>query len=146
MACAAAAMGLGERRSRTGRDLDSVAVAALTAELAAALAAEPRYRRLNITPPLANEPATTAEQVAGTGLGTLLPLGLHLVSPVLTRRRSRLLSGAAFLAILGGSLAMRCGIMAADNRSALRPDVSLRFAQPAKGRGEVSSRPSRRIG
>jgi len=131
MACAAAAMGWRERRSRTGRDLDSVVVAALTAELAAVLAAEPRYRRVGIIPALDNEPAIKVEQVAGTGLGTLLPLGLHVVSLVFARRRSRLLSGAASLAILGGSLAMRCAIMAAGNRSARRPGVNLRFTQAA---------------
>lgn len=126
-------MGLGEQRSRTGRDLDSVAVAALTAELAAVLAAEPQYWRLGITPALDNEPAIMLEQFAGTGCGTLLPCGCHFVALLFTRRRSRLLSAAASLAILGGSLAMRSGIMAAGNRSASRPDVSLRFTQPVEG-------------
>jgi formate-dependent nitrite reductase membrane component NrfD len=129
IASAAAAMGLGEQRSRTGRDLDSVAVAALAAELAAVLAAEQQYRRADVTPAPEGDPGTAVEQFAGTGLGTLLPLGLHVVSLLFTRRRSRLLSGAASLAILGGSLAMRCGIMAAGNESARRPDISLGFTR-----------------
>jgi formate-dependent nitrite reductase membrane component NrfD len=131
IASAAAAMGLRERRSLTGRDLDSVAIAALTAEFAAILAADHDCSRAGVTSALPPSPGTVTEQYAGTGLGTALPLGLHIASLLLTRRRSRLLSGAASLAILGGSLAMRCGVMAAGNASARRPGTSLRFARPA---------------
>src|SRR4051812_3833566 len=47
MASAAAAMALFERNARVGRDLDSVAVAALAVELAATLASRDSYRRLD---------------------------------------------------------------------------------------------------
>lgn len=124
VATAAAAMGLGERRSRTGRDLDSVAVAALAAELAATLAADQQYRRAGVLPATHD----VADQVGELGLAILLPLGLQTLSLIFTRGRSRLLSGAAALAILGGSLAMRCSVMTAGDQSAERPDISLRFA------------------
>ena len=107
------------------------AIAALTAEFAAILAADHDCSRAGVTSALPPSPGTVTEQYAGTGLGTALPLGLHIASLLLTRRRSRLLSGAASLAILGGSLAMRCGVMAAGNASARRPGTSLRFARPA---------------
>jgi hypothetical protein len=128
VAGAAAAMALGERRSSIGRDLDSVAVAALAAELAAVLAADKEYRDTGVAAAL-DGPAGVVERFAGTGLGTLFPLGLHLVSQLFTRRQSRLLSGAASLAILGGSLAMRCSVIAAGDESARRPEISLRFTR-----------------
>jgi protein NrfD len=118
LASAAAAMGLREKSTRVGRDLDSIAVAALALELAATLASEDSYRRLD------------SEPLTGDSLGTVLPLGLLMGSLILTPRRSRLLTGAASLAILAGSLAMRLGVMAEGDRSARRPEVSMRFAQP----------------
>ena len=108
VATAAAAMGWGERRSRTGRDLDSVAVAALATELAATLAAEERYRSTGVASVLAS-PAGMLDQFGGTGLGTLAPLALHAASLLFTRRRSRVLAGAASVAILGGSPGDRAG-------------------------------------
>ena len=71
-----------------------------------------------------------ADRLAGTGFGVVLPLGLFLASLLLTRRRSRTLTTAASLAVLGGSLAMRIGVMAAGDESARRPEISMGFAQP----------------
>lgn len=127
MAAAAAAIGWGERRSRIGRDLDSIAVAALATELAATLAAETRYQALGVAPALRST-GGAVDQIGGTGVGAVLPLALHMVSLLVTRRRSRVLAGAASAAILAGSLAMRWGVMAAGDESAQRPDISLRFA------------------
>ncbi len=129
VAAAAAAMSLGEGRSRIGRDLDSIAVAALAMELAATLAPEQRYREAGVDRALASQ-AGVMEQVGGTGLGVVAPLGLLLGSLLLTRRRSPMLSGLAALAVLGGSLAMRIGVMGAGDESARRPEISMGFAQP----------------
>ena len=129
VACGAAALGLGERRSRIGRDLDSIAVAALAAELAATLASETRYHETGVAAAL-NSPGGKAEQIGGTVLGTVLPLGLFVTSLLLTRGRSRTLTTAASLAVLGGGLAMRIGVMSAGDESASRPEISMRFAQP----------------
>jgi protein NrfD len=118
VASAAAAMGLGERNARVGRDLDSVAVAALAVELAATLASADSYRRLD------------SDAMAGETLGAALPLGLLLGSLVLARGRFRWLSNAASLAVLAGSFAMRVRVLAEGDRSACRPDVTMRFAQP----------------
>ena len=71
-----------------------------------------------------------AEQGASTGFGVVLPLGLYMASLLLTRRRSRTLTTAASLAVLGGSLAMRIWVMAAGDESARRPEISMGFAQP----------------
>lgn len=129
VACGAAALGLGEKRSRIGRDLDSIAVAALATELAATLASEERYKKTGVDRALDSVPGK-AEQLAGTGFGVMLPLGLYLTSLMLTRRRSRTLTTAASLAVLGGGLAMRIGMMAAGDESARRPEISMGFAQP----------------
>ena len=118
VASAAAALGLGERSTHVGRDLDSVAVAALAVELAATLASADSYRRLD------------SDAMAGETLGAALPLGMLLGSLVLTRGRFRLLSNAASLAVLAGSFAMRVRVLAEGDRSARRPDVTMRFAQP----------------
>ncbi|HET8995217.1 MAG TPA: NrfD/PsrC family molybdoenzyme membrane anchor subunit [Acetobacteraceae bacterium] len=129
IASGAAALGLGERRSRIGRDLDSIAIAALATELAATLASEERYRRTGVDRALHSTPGVL-DQLGGTGIGVLLPLGLYAASLLLTRRRSRTLTTAASLAVLGGSLAMRIGVMAAGDESARRPEISMGFAQP----------------
>ena len=121
VATAAAAIGLGEGRSRLGRDLDAVAVAALAAELAATLSAEEQSRRAGVG--VASESATTS-------VGTILPLGLLLASLLFTRRRSRVLTTAASLATLAGSLAMRIEVMNQGDASAQRPEISMRFTQP----------------
>jgi formate-dependent nitrite reductase membrane component NrfD len=132
IAGAAAAMGMGSRRTRAGRDLDSVAVAALAAELAATLAADEAYRDAGLTPALQS---TTGQldRFAGTGAGVLLPLGLHVLSLLLPRHRATALSGPARLAILGGSLAMRYAVMATGDETARRPELSLGFTRTDRG-------------
>ena len=55
---------------------------------------------------------------------------LLLGSLVLTRGRFRLLSSAVSLAVLAGSFAMRVRVLGEGDRSARRPDVTMRFAQP----------------
>ncbi len=124
VASAAAAMGLGEGRTRLGRDLDAVAVAALATELAATLAGEEQYRRRGLKSGRNEAPATA--------YGTLVPLGLLMASLLFTRRRSRILTTAASLATLAGSLIMRIEVMSEGDESARRPEVSMRFAQMDK--------------
>ncbi|MEO8714126.1 MAG: NrfD/PsrC family molybdoenzyme membrane anchor subunit [Acetobacteraceae bacterium] len=130
MAAGAAALSLGEgRQSRVGRDLDTVAVVALTAELAATVAADETYRRKGVAAAMETLPGVIEEVGAG-GLGMILPLGLHAVSLLLLRRRSPVLSTLASTAILAGSAILRISFMAAGDQSALDPRISMRFAQP----------------
>ncbi len=130
VAAGAAALSLGEgRRSRIGRDLDKVALAALALELAATLAADEQYRRKGVDGALKTLPGLI-EEVGADGLGTVVPLGLHAASLMLLPRRSRALSALASLAILAGSAILRIAFMAAGDESALDPAISLRFAQP----------------
>ena len=129
VAAGAAALSLGEgRRSRLGRDLDKVAVAALALELAATLSADEQYRRKGVAEAMETLPGMIEEAGAG-GIGMALPLGLHAVSLMLLPRRSRALSGLASLATLAGSAVLRIAILAAGDESARRPEISLRFAQ-----------------
>jgi hypothetical protein len=134
MASAAAALSLAEPvRGRTRRDLDLIAVAALAAELAVIGAAEARYRETGVDGAL-NNLSGLCDRALGTGLGVVLPLGLHAMSLAFgTRspgRRSGMLSRAASLAILLGGAAMRISFLAAGDDSALDPSISMRFAQP----------------
>ncbi len=88
-----------------------------------------------------------AEQFAGSGFGTLLPLGWHLVSLRFARRRSRLLSGAGSLAGLGGGLAMRRGVKEAGHERPRRPASACaspsRIAPGQPEQGGVRSGPGR---
>ncbi len=130
IAAGAAALSLGEGRgSRLGRDLDKIAVTALALELAATLSADEQYRRKGVAGALETLPGMI-EELGADGMGTVLPLGLHAASLLLLPRRSRALSGLASLATLAGSAILRIAIMAAGDESALRPEISLRFAQP----------------
>jgi hypothetical protein len=126
IASAAAALRLPEGNSRLGRDLDRLAALALAVELAADAGNRRQHQRDGI-PPAATETAVAA-------FGTLLPLAA-LVGSFVLPRQSRLLSGMAALGILGGSLAMRIGTLAAGDATAADPAVSLRFA----GGRQVSS-------
>jgi protein NrfD len=125
VASAAAAMSIGERCHRRARDLDDIAIAALTVELAGTLASDQAQRRAGIR----NSSSTR------DSLGVVLPLGLFVAS-LLLPRRTRGLSTAASLATLAGALAMRIGVMNDGDRSAQRPEISMRFTQPDNTMGE----------
>jgi formate-dependent nitrite reductase membrane component NrfD len=129
VASAAAALSLLEPgRGRTRRNLDRIAVAALALELAASCAADQRYRDAGVDGAMATAPGML-DRTVGTGLGTVMPLGLHLVSLALARR-SPALSRVASLAILAGGATMRIAFLAAGDEAALDPSISMRFAQP----------------
>lgn len=119
VASAAAAMSIGEDCDRRARDLDNIAIAALTVELAATLASDHAQRKAGIhhSPP-------TRDSV-----GITLPLGLFFVSQLLPGR-ARTVSAVASLAALSGGLLMRIGVLRDGDKSAERPDISMRFAQP----------------
>lgn len=157
VASAAAALSLGEQRhSRLGRDLDGIAVAALAVELAAMLAEEETEQRAGIAAPAggaAHAAAVGRGNAAMVGsvadaapvgsvahaapVGSVahaamvaVPLAAFMLSLLRPGHRSRLLSGAASLGVLGASLAMRLEVMRTGAASAADPSVSLRFAQP----------------
>lgn len=127
VASGAAALSLMETSERTGRTLDRIALAALAVEAAAAFASHRTYRRKGVAEALDGRWGA-AERVGATGVGTLLPIGLHAAS--LARGGSPGLSSLASLAVLAGSALLRTSIMAAGDESARRPEVSLRYAQP----------------
>ncbi|HET7883091.1 MAG TPA: NrfD/PsrC family molybdoenzyme membrane anchor subunit [Acetobacteraceae bacterium] len=120
VASAAAALRLGERNGRSRRNLDSIAIGALAVELAATLASEDAQRHAGIaqTPRLE------------TQLDNTLPLVLLLASALLPGRLGRGISAIGSLAVLGGGLAMRIGVLSHGDQSASQPRQSLRFAQP----------------
>jgi formate-dependent nitrite reductase membrane component NrfD len=125
VASGAAALSLGERSPRNRRALDAIAIAALSAELAATIASHRRYEQTGVAGSLEGGWGT-AEKLGATGLGVVLPLGMLAAS----RRRPGLLSNAASLAILAGSLLLRVSMMSAGDTSASDPNISFRFSQP----------------
>ncbi len=129
VATGAAALSLGERSARTKRDLDTVAVAALTAELAATLGSHRAYRETGVSPALEGGWGAVEKQGA-TGLGVMAPLVANMAAMAMSRGRPGRLSDFAALAVLGGGLLLRVSMMAAGDESAARPDISFRFSQP----------------
>ena len=149
IASAAAALSLGQRPGRTQQALDAVAVAALAAELAAASAQKRRHAETGVSGAMESRWGEV-ERIGATGLGTAVPLGLHLLS--LAEGGNPGMSRLASLAILGGSLMLRVSTMAAGDVSARRPETSFRFAQPdnlpeasPRRPGIASTRAPRRI-
>lgn len=119
IASAAVALGLGERDERRRQDLNSIAIAALAVELAATLSGEDVQRRAGI------EDAPHAPALDAT-----VPLVLLVGSSLLPRRLGRAASVVGSLALLGGALTMRIGVLQRGDQSARQPRHSLRFAQP----------------
>jgi protein NrfD len=146
IASAAAALSLGEPPGRTRRALDAIAAAALASELAAASAQRRTYERTGVSGALDGEWGK-AERIGATGLGTMLPLGLHALS--LAAGGDGRLSRLASFAILGGSFLLRVSTMGAGDTSAASPEISFRFAQAdnlpkrvrQRRRGVPSTRP-----
>ncbi len=100
----------------------------MATELAAGAASHRAYQRTGVAAAL-DGAWGQVEKIGATGLGAMLPLGLHLASAVLGRRAGRL-SEAASLATLAGSALLRVSIMGAGDESARRPEISFRFSQP----------------
>ncbi len=129
IAAAAAALALAEHRfgaRRVARDLDTIKLASLAIELAAARAAARTCRRKGISAAANSWPGAAIETLGAQAVGIALPLALHLAGAAVVRRPARLASIATLL----GSFCLRIGVMSAGNESARRPRDSFRFAQP----------------
>jgi protein NrfD len=139
VAAGASALSLGEPPGSLRRSLDTLTVAALAAELAAAVGSHRTYRRKGVAEAL-DGPWGQVEDWGATKLGVVAPLVLHGLSMLLSPRRpssrgsasrsAATLSGLASLGVLAGSLLLRVSIMGAGDESARRPEISFRFAQP----------------
>ena len=127
VAAGAAALSLGERSASMRRALDGIGMAALATELLATIASHKAYRETDVEEAL--EGTWGQVERASTLGGIVLPLVLHTASARFARRPGTL-SGVASAAALAGSLLLRVSVMSAGDRSASRPDISFRFAQP----------------
>lgn len=126
VASGAAALSLGEEPGPTRSALDTIAAAALTAELVTDAVQAVQYRRKGVAGALLGGWGA-AEKLGATGLGVALPLALHVLGEVSGNRG---LSRLASWAVLGGSLLLRVSTMGAGDKSARTPEISFRFAQP----------------
>ena len=119
---------MAEGRTRLGRDLDKIALAALTVELAATLAAHESHRWTGVNAAF-RTPSGRIETIGATVLGNAVPIGLFALS-LMGRRRSPVLSGLAAALALAGSATMADFVhggggdefrTSAGNQHALRP-------------------------
>jgi protein NrfD len=111
VASGAAALSLGEEPGPTQSALDTIAAAALTAELVTDAVQSVQYYRKGVAGALAGGWGL-AEKVGATGLGAAVPLALHVLGAVSGNRG---LSRVASMAVLGGSLLLRVSTMAAGD-------------------------------
>ena len=128
MATAAAALALGEKSSSRRRSLGNLLIAALTAELAASVATDVRYKQVGIEK--GRDGAWGRfERIGAEGAGMILSLGL-MVASRLRERKPGWLAAAAGITAIAGSAAFRISILGVGAESARRPEISMRFAQP----------------
>ena len=125
----AAALSLLERSASRRRKLDTLALAALSADLAATITSHATYTKRGVGAALESEWGRV-ESVGVTTLGTALPAALQAMSLVTGRGRPGLISDMASLLTIAGSMMLRVSMMEAGNVSANRPDISFRFSQP----------------
>jgi len=131
-AAGAAALLLGERDADTRRTLQLVAVGALAVEAGAALAQSATAEDKGVEQAAKGRWGKT-EKLVATGLGVIAPLAVFGIALALGRRRNgagSALTDAAALATLAGSAMLRVSTLGVGDESALRPEVSMRFAQP----------------
>lgn len=131
LASGAAALSLWEwiaGQRELGDELDALALAALATELAAAIGAQASYAQKGIAPDTLSLQAL-AELLSAEGGGIGAPIALRLYA-ALFGRGGRLGGALGSLAILGGSLALRIGVLAQGDQSARRPQDSFRLAKP----------------
>lgn len=132
IATGAAALAIGEPDARVRRGLHNLLLAALTSEAVASVASDVRYRETGVEAGRSGAWGKV-DRYAATGLGIVGPISLLVASRI--RRRNGKLADAAALATIAGGLLMRISTLGAGTESALRPDVSMRFAQPRSSNG-----------
>lgn len=130
IAASASALMLGERSPRMRRTLSVLAAGALATEAVASAAQDAAHRAKGV------EEAGKGgwgriEKVLAVGLGVAAPLALLGASVLAPRRNRAALQDAAALATLAGSAILRVATLGVGDDSASRPEISLRFAQPA---------------
>jgi protein NrfD len=134
MASAAAALMLGERSSSVRQGLALIAASALATE-AVALTAQDRAHRQTGVEGADQGPWGRVERIVGAGVGIAAPLTLFATAALARafgrREAARSLGDAAAVVILVGSVALRISTLGVGDESADRPEISLRFAQPA---------------
>lgn len=128
VACGAAALALAETDPGARRTLELIAAGALGVEAVAAVAQTRAYQDRGVEEGTKDRWGQI-EKVVGAGLGLTLPLALFGAS-LAFGRRGRAIGQAAAVATLAGGAALRIATLGVGDESALRPEVSMRFAQP----------------
>lgn len=129
VASGAAALVLGETDPDARRTLQLITAGALGVEACAAVAQTRAYRDRGVEGGTKDRWGRT-EKILATGLGIGLPLVLFGASLAVGGRRGRNLGQAAAVATLAGSALLRISTLGMGDESALRPEVSMRLAQP----------------
>jgi len=136
-ASGAAALALAERDPGVRRSLHLLAAGALAVEGAAAAVQTSAYREAEVEPGT-RDPWGKVEKVFATALGVAAPLALYGLALGLGGRRGRAAAEAAAVLTLAGSALLRISTLGMGDESALRPEVSLAFAQPRNLRRSAS--------
>lgn len=125
----ASALALLEPAPDMRRRLEQIAAVALVSELGATLVSDRIYEKAGVADARKSRWGRV-EKFGATGLGILLPLGLHAVAHFTDQRTSRRLRILASVAGMAGSAMLRVSIIGVGDESARRPDISFRFSQP----------------
>jgi formate-dependent nitrite reductase membrane component NrfD len=128
VASGAAALALGEQDPDVRRTLQMLAAGALGVEAVATRAQTAAYQDRGVEAGTQDRWGKVEKYVA-TGLGLMAPLALFGAALALGGRRGRALGEAAAVATLAGSALLRVSTLGMGNESALRPEVSIAFAQ-----------------
>lgn len=129
---AVAAMSLILRRSPAARGslhrLERLALFASVAELLLTFRLDAQWKNEHVSAPLEEQPLVLPYQAGAVGLGTFVPLVIHLAQ-VISGRELRSITTLASLAALTGGYAQRAVIVLGGKRSAERPVDYFRMTQ-----------------
>ncbi len=125
----ASALALLEPAPDMRRRLEQIAGVALATELAATLISDGVYEKAGVAE-ARHSNWGRIEKIGATGLGIILPLGLHAVAHFTDRGTARKLRILASVLGMAGSATLRVSMIGLGDVSASRPDISFRFSQP----------------
>lgn len=135
VACAAAALSLGERwagRHASGRRLDDIAFFATAAHLLASLSWTRRLKREGIPEAVTSSPSGRTLNTGEMLVAGAVPLAAYALNRVATSNRDPALSVIGSVAILAGGLMLRHGALGLGKETAEQPRTYFGRAQPAE--------------
>jgi len=128
MSTATAVLSFFARQRETARRLERVSIVSGLAQIVLAQLIEREWRRHGLSEVVEREPTRSAYQIGALGVGTVLPLAIHMLQTV-AGSHSRGLSRFAALCTLAGAYSERATIVIAGNQSADDPRLYLQWTR-----------------